>query len=123
MTYEEYVRLRDLNGLRDIDVARKAGIQPSTFSEWKKGKCTPKQPKMSKIEKALGLPPADTLISPGQFSYENPDFWKNVEEYQRNRIDDETIIYGQKIKRLSPEARDLILQIINFIEEREGREQ
>lgn len=123
MTYEEYVRLRDLNGLRDIDVARKADIQPSTFSEWKKGKCTPKQPKMSKIEAALGLPPADAIISPGQFNLDNPDFLKNVEIYKKNRIDEETLIYGQRIKRLSPEARELILQIINFIEEKEVNKQ
>lgn len=55
ITYEKYVVLRDLKGLKDADVARMAQIQPSTFSEWKKGKCTPKYAKMSKIAAALGM--------------------------------------------------------------------
>lgn len=55
ITYEKYAVLRDSKGLKDADVARLAGVQPSTFSEWKKGKCTPKYAKMSKIAAALDM--------------------------------------------------------------------
>lgn len=55
ITYEKYVLLRTKKGMKDADVARIAQIAPSTFSEWKKGKCTPKYEKMSKIAAALGM--------------------------------------------------------------------
>lgn len=55
LTYEEYAEIRDSKGLRDSDVARMAEVNPTTFSEWKKGKATPKYEKMTKIERALGV--------------------------------------------------------------------
>ena len=55
LTYEEYAKIRDSKGLRDSDVSRLAGVNPTTFSEWKKGKATPKYEKMTKIERALGI--------------------------------------------------------------------
>jgi len=55
LTYEEYTKIRDSKGLKDVDVARLAGVNQTTFSEWKKGKATPKYEKMSKIERALGV--------------------------------------------------------------------
>ena len=55
LTYEEYAKIRDSKRLRDSDVARMAEVNPTTFSEWKKGKATPKYEKMTKIERALGV--------------------------------------------------------------------
>lgn len=55
LTYEEYAKIRDSKGMRDSDVSRLAGVNPTTFSEWKKGKATPKYEKMTKIERALGI--------------------------------------------------------------------
>lgn len=60
LTYEEYAKIRDSKGLRDSDVSRLAGVNPTTFSEWKKGKATPKYEKMTKIEQALGIIPLYT---------------------------------------------------------------
>lgn len=54
-TYENYAKLRKSKGMRDGDVAKKAAIPPSTFSDWKKGKSTPKEEKMRKIADALGV--------------------------------------------------------------------
>ena len=55
LTFEEYVAIRDAKGLRDSDVAKLAGVNQATFSEWKKGKAIPKYKKMTQIERALGL--------------------------------------------------------------------
>ena len=55
LTYEEYTKIRDSKGLKDSDVSRLAGVNQTTFSEWKKGKATPKYEKMTKIERALGV--------------------------------------------------------------------
>ena len=60
LTYEEYARIRDSKGLKDSVVARLAGVNQTTFSEWKKGKATPKYEKMTKIERALGVIPLYT---------------------------------------------------------------
>lgn len=73
ITYDKYCEIRDSKGLKDGDVARKAGIQPSTFSEWKKGKCTPKYEKMSKIAEALDMDYAIFVGPVGKFSSLNPD--------------------------------------------------
>lgn len=73
ITYDKYCEIRDSKGLKDGDVARKAGIQPSTFSEWKKGKCTPKYEKMSKIAEALDMDYFAFVGPVGKYSSLNPD--------------------------------------------------
>lgn len=73
ITYDKYCEIRDSKGLKDGDVARKAGIQPSTFSEWKKGKCTPKYEKMSKIAEALDMDYFAFVGPVGKFSALNPN--------------------------------------------------
>lgn len=71
ITYEKYTKIRDKKGLKDGDVAKLAGIQPSTFSEWKKGKCTPKYEKMSKIAAALGMEYGAFVGNYGKFARPN----------------------------------------------------
>lgn len=73
ITYEKYCKIRDSKGLRDGDVAKKAGIQASTFSEWKKGKCTPKYEKMSRIAEALEMDYFEFVGPVGKFSSLNPN--------------------------------------------------
>ena len=41
-------------GLKDSDVAKKGNIPPSTFTDWKKGKSSPKYEKLTRIANALG---------------------------------------------------------------------
>ncbi|WP_034225888.1 helix-turn-helix domain-containing protein [Lachnobacterium bovis] len=47
--YKRYVELRDAMGVRDSAVAKAIGIPQSTFSDWKKGKSSPKYEKLKKI--------------------------------------------------------------------------
>lgn len=53
--YEIYQKLLDMNGLKSADVARATGISNMTFSDWKKGKSTPKMDKIEKIAKYFGV--------------------------------------------------------------------
>ncbi len=53
--YERYCMIRDSKGLRDSNVAAMANIGKSTFSDWKSGRSTPKQEKLTKIANALGV--------------------------------------------------------------------
>lgn len=47
--YKRYCELRNNKGIKDADVAKATGINRSTFSDWKNGRSTPKQPKLQKI--------------------------------------------------------------------------
>ena len=53
--YEIYQKLLDMNGVKSADVARATGISNMTFSDWKKGKSTPKMDKIEKIAKYFGV--------------------------------------------------------------------
>ena len=56
--YEKYVAVRDEKGMNDNQVAKKAGIGRSTFSDWKAGRSAPKYEKLCKIAAALDKPVA-----------------------------------------------------------------
>lgn len=47
--YEIFARLLELRNLKAADVCRGTGLPSSLFSEWKRGKSTPKADKMKKI--------------------------------------------------------------------------
>ena len=47
--YERYLELLIENHLKSSDVSKATGIHPSTFSDWKKGKSSPKYDKLQKI--------------------------------------------------------------------------
>ena len=53
--YSKYVKLRDEKGVRDADVSRATGIDQSTFTDWKNGKCNPKVEKLMKIADYFGI--------------------------------------------------------------------
>lgn len=53
--YSVYAELRDNKGVRDSDVAKELGFPPSTFSDWKKGKSTPKYDKLKMIADYFGV--------------------------------------------------------------------
>ena len=53
--YAKYVELRDAKGCKDSDVARATRIPAATFTEWKKGKCTPKIEKLIKLADFFGV--------------------------------------------------------------------
>ena len=53
--YERYRYIRDSHNAKDSDVAKNTGITKSTFSEWKRGRYTPKQDKLQKIADYFGV--------------------------------------------------------------------
>ena len=82
MTYEEYARIRDEKNLSDAQVAKKAGIGRSTFSDWKSGRSKPKDEKMRKIAEALDSAAREALAGlykDGQVSLDDAvDFVEDV---------------------------------------------
>jgi repressor LexA len=54
--YAKYAKRRDELHMTDFSVANETGIAPSTISDWKNGKSTPKMDKLVKIAKLLNVP-------------------------------------------------------------------
>lgn len=70
--YERYVELLKEKGVKNIDVSRATGIPASTFSDWKKGKSSPKREKLDKLAEFFGVT-ADWIA--GTTNYRTKDEW------------------------------------------------
>ena len=79
--YEIFVQLLDRTGKKASDVAKATGIPSSTFSDWKKGKSSPKAEKLQKIADYFGVS-VDYLMT-----------GKEEPEEKRNRYSDLKGIY------------------------------
>lgn len=87
--YEVFARLLEQKGVRVIDVARATGISNSMFTDWKKGRYTPKTDKLEKIADYFGVS-VDYLVTGretetdyylnddardlAQFLFQNPEY-------------------------------------------------
>lgn len=59
--YNKYAELRDALGLTDYRVSKETGIPASTFSDWKRGKSSPKLHKLLLIARLFGVPLEDLV--------------------------------------------------------------
>ena len=59
--------------MKDSDVAKKAGINQSVLSDWKRNISTPKYEKMTKIAEALGMDYFEFVGPVGKYSSLNPN--------------------------------------------------
>ena len=53
--YQRFAELLEKNKIKTIDVARATNISPTTFTDWKKGKSSPKQDKLQQIADYFGV--------------------------------------------------------------------
>lgn len=53
--YERYLQLLEENNMKNADVARATNIHPSTFTDWKKGKSSPKIDKLQSIAELFNV--------------------------------------------------------------------
>lgn len=120
ITYEIYTRYRNERHLKDGEVARLAGIPPSTFSDWKNGKSTPKQDKMSKIALALGMDYYEFVGPVGKFSALNPKKAKVIDPGPviPQHIMDTAI----RLSKLSPMSQAAIMDYIDYYEQKEKKQ-
>lgn len=105
--YEYYCKARDIMGYKDSDVSKKTGIPPSTFSDWKSGRSNPKDEKLRKIAKVLGVsieylrtgkdPEATTDIpyyvnddakEMAQFLFDNPQYKVLFDASRKVKVED-----------------------------------
>lgn len=74
--YERFKFLLDEKGYKTSDIAKATGIHPSTFSDWKKGKSSPKFDKLEKIASFFNVS-TDYLIGKIDFKADQ-EMWNNT---------------------------------------------
>ena len=96
--FERYLEMLKENKLKNIDVSRATGIPASTFSDWKKGKSSPKRDKIEKIANFFDINPdwlagtsdikiklQNNLNEREQSYYLNPETSKIAQEIYDNK--------------------------------------
>lgn len=77
--YERYLELLNSTGVKSSDVAKATGIPPSTFSDWKRGKSSPKYEKLQKIANYFGVK-ADWLQGTSEYKTDDELYSKLAED-------------------------------------------
>ena len=96
--FERYLEMLKEKGIKNIDVSRATGIPASTFSDWKKGKSSPKRDKIEKIANFFDINPdwlagtsdikiklQDNLNEQEQSYYLNPETCKIAQQIYDNK--------------------------------------
>lgn len=117
MQYEIFAELLTKKGVRTSDVAKATGINPTVFSEWKKGKSSPKSDKLQKIADFFGVsmeylmtgqdpdPETGYYLDPeaaelAEFAHKNPEY-KVLFDASRNVKPEDINFVLEMIKRAS----------------------
>lgn len=115
--YEIFAKLLDESGKKAIDVSRATSIPSSTFTDWKKGRSTPKQDKLQKIADYFGVSieylmtgEEPTIDTSAQGYYIDEETAKTAQEiYNNDKIlfdvyktadKDKLIAYAKKLSEL-----------------------
>ena len=106
--YEKYAVLRDSKGLKDSDVAKRAGLYQSVFSDWKKKKSAPKLDKMQKIAEALGMEYSEFVGPVGKFSALNPNR-PELKPSQKDLLNDKLL---QLYHNATPDAQKSVMTLL-----------
>jgi repressor LexA len=83
--YERYLEVMNEKGVRHIDVSRATGIPPSTFSDWKKGKSSPKTEKLQKLADYFGVQ-LDYLTGESEFKTKQ-EMIQHFKEYELKEME------------------------------------
>lgn len=121
--YEKYAAFRDSRGMKDSDVAKRAGLYQSVFSDWKKKKSVPKLEKMQKIAAALDMD-YFTFVGPiGKYSSLNPENPLLMETTAaRPVIPSNVIAYAERMLKLSKRSQEELQNYLVYLETRENKQ-
>ncbi|WP_124065720.1 helix-turn-helix transcriptional regulator [Clostridium sp. E02] len=104
--YEIFSKLLETRGVKAADVCRGTGLPSSLFSEWKRGKSTPKADKMKKIADYFGIT-VDYLMT-GEKS----------KDYTTELSAVETLAAHFDGEELSEEEMEEIMSYVEFVKSR-----
>lgn len=119
--YEIFEKLLKEKGVKAADVTRATGVSSTVFSEWKKGKSTPKADKRKKIAEYFGvsLEYLDTGIEPDidyLYTDGNTDF---LIEVTRKARDKDFVDRIMKYMSLMSENKKSVDDMIDFLHAKE----
>lgn len=119
-------------GIKNIDVSRATGIPASTFSDWKKGKSSPKRDKIEKIANFFDINPdwlagtsdikiklKNNLNEQEQSYYLNPETSKIAQEIYDNK---ELSLLFDAAKDAEPEDLQTIHSMLMALKRKEKGE-
>lgn len=81
--YEKYAKIRDERGMKDSEVAKRAGISPSVLSDWKKGRYELRADKLKRIAAVLDVSIENLMGEEGY--YVSPETAQIAQELFENR--------------------------------------
>lgn len=117
--YEIFSKLLKERGVRAADVCRGTGLPSSLFSEWKKGKSTPKADKMQKIADYFGVSleylmtgREDGQNEPQLNTKDEKDIQKQLEIFREQLMSQEGLMFDGN--PASPEAIESILSAMEI---------
>lgn len=102
-TYENYEKIRKLRGFRDADVSRGTDIAQSTFTDWKKGRSSPKAEKIIKVSDFLKVSMEE--LRRGELKPPLPTFELSLDDLRR--LPASAAAYDRRIRELVVLFRDL----------------
>lgn len=110
INYEKYAIIRNSKGLKDSDIAKRAGIYQSVLTDWKQGKSIPKYDKMQKIAEALEMDYFAFVGPVGKFSSLNPNRHTLViEETPEQKFDNELL---RLYHNATPDAQKSVMTLL-----------
>lgn len=95
--YEVLERLMKEKGVKASEVAKETGIPSSVFTDWKKGRYTPKADKLYVLAKYFGVP-MDIFFEP---------------MYEKTKDNLKDAIIKEKVRDASENKYDLVMKLIN----------
>lgn len=105
-------RLREREGIEQLELAERLGISNKTISSWECGRTEPRMGMIERIVDALGCTKAD-IIEPETVTY----MFKETPYTKR------MLAYFEKINQLSPKAREAIFDQIDYQLHKEGKDE
>ena len=96
--YQKFEELLKLKGVKASDVAKATGIRQGVFTDWKKGRYTPKADKMRLIAQFFGV---------------STEYLMNGQE-QHEQIDPDFIFLKESFSKLSQDDKNEIMALITI---------
>lgn len=110
--YQNFVELLEKNNVKTIEVAKATNIPPSTFTDWKKGKSSPKQDKLQKIAEFFGVS-MEYLMTGKERDTEFSD--ENAHLVAKLRRETKTSDVINKLMELPYEKREKLLDVLEVM--------
>lgn len=83
MKYEVVEKLMQINGVKPSDVSRDTGIPSSVFTDWKKGRYTPKADKIFTLAQYFGVPMEIFFEDKDRIEY----YYSKIQEHINEHLD------------------------------------